>query len=73
MDGAARASGLFGPVERATFSLVQRLDRAGLLDLVLSRSYCAVRTEDERAPVLEQASRIFDEHAVGRRRSSCPT
>lgn len=57
------ASGLFDPVERATFSFVQRLDRATLLDLVLSRSYCAVQTEAERAPVLEQTGRIFDEHA----------
>jgi ubiquinone/menaquinone biosynthesis C-methylase UbiE len=56
-------SGLFEPVERATFSYVQRLDRATLLDLVLSRSYCAVQPEAERAPVLEQAGRIFDEHA----------
>jgi SAM-dependent methyltransferase len=58
------ASGLFDPVERATFSFVQPLNRDRLLDLVLSRSYCAVRTEAERAPVLEQAGRIFDEHAV---------
>ena len=65
-DGAKpiAVSGLFGPVEHATFSLTQRLDRAGLLDLVLSRSYCAVRTVEERAPLLEQAGRIFDEHAV---------
>lgn len=58
------ASGLFGPVERATFSFVQPLDRDRLLDLILSRSYCAVRPEAERAPVLERAGRIFDEHAV---------
>jgi SAM-dependent methyltransferase len=58
-------SGLFGPVERASFSFVQRLDRETLLDLVLSRSYCAVLSEEERAPVLERAVRIFDEHADG--------
>jgi SAM-dependent methyltransferase len=58
------ASGLFGPVERATFNHAQRLDRDTLLDLVLSRSYCAVLSAEERAPVLEQAGRIFDEHAV---------
>jgi SAM-dependent methyltransferase len=57
-------SGLFGPVERATFSFAQQLDRTMLLDLVLSRSYCAVRTAAERAPVLEEAGRIFEEHAV---------
>ena len=32
-------SGLFGPVERATFSFAQRLDREGLRELVLSRRY----------------------------------
>jgi len=58
------ASGLFEPVERATFSFVQSLDRDRLLDLVLSRSYCAVQTATERAPVLDRAGRIFDEHAV---------
>jgi SAM-dependent methyltransferase len=56
-------SGLFSPVERATFSLVQRLDRDTLLDLVLSRSYCAVQAKAERAPVLARAGRVFDEHA----------
>jgi SAM-dependent methyltransferase len=59
------ASGLFGPVERAVFPHAQILDRNGLLDLVLSRSYCAVRSEEERAPLLEQAGRLFDEHARG--------
>jgi SAM-dependent methyltransferase len=58
------ASGLFAPVERATFSFLQRLDRAMLLDLFLSRSYCAAQTEAERAPVLERAGRIFDTHAI---------
>ncbi|HEY7380795.1 MAG TPA: methyltransferase domain-containing protein [Gaiella sp.] len=64
-DAAAplASSELFEPVERATFSLVQRLDRDTLLDLVLSRSYCAVQTEAERAPVLARAGRVFDEHA----------
>ena len=57
------ASGLFGPVERSTFSFVQRLDRDGLLDLVLSRSYCATQTAAERVPVLQQVGLIFDEHA----------
>lgn len=58
------ASGLFGPVERAVFAFAQPLDRETLLDLVLSRSYCAVRSEAERAPVLAEAGRIFDAHAV---------
>ena len=64
------ASDLFGPVERATFSFVQRLDRDGLLDLVLSRSYCAVLTAEERAPVLAAVEQLFDEHAETARSSS---
>ena len=57
-------SGLFGEVDRASFPHVQHLGRELLLDLVLSRSYCAVMTPEERAPVLEQVERLFDEHAV---------
>ena len=57
-------SGLFEAVERASFPYIQRLDRERLLDLVLSRSYCAVLSPDERAPVLDRVERIFDEHAV---------
>ena len=57
-------SGLFGEVERASFPHVQRLDRERLVDLVLSRSYCAVLTPEERAPLLARVERLFDEHAV---------
>jgi SAM-dependent methyltransferase len=57
--------GSFGPVERATFEHVQHLSRETLHDLVLSRSYCAVRTADERAPVLAAVDALFDEHAEG--------
>jgi SAM-dependent methyltransferase len=56
-------SGLFGPVETARFSLVQVLDRAGLLDLVLSRSYCAKLEVAEREPVLDAAGSLYDETA----------
>lgn len=65
-DAAApvEASGLFEPVERASFPHVQRLSRERLVDLVLSRSYCAVLTPAERVPVLARVERIFDEHAV---------
>jgi ubiquinone/menaquinone biosynthesis C-methylase UbiE len=59
-----RASGRFGAVEHASFALVQQLDRDLLLDLVLSRSYCAVMTPAERAPVMERVELIFAEHAV---------
>jgi SAM-dependent methyltransferase len=59
------ASRLFGPVERARFEHVQRLDRETILDLVASRSYCATRPPDERARILEAAGRVFDDAAVG--------
>ena len=65
-DAAApvQESGLFEAVERASFPYVQRLDRERLIDLVLSRSYCAVLTPEERVPVLARVEQIFDEHAV---------
>jgi SAM-dependent methyltransferase len=59
------ASGLFGPVEQTTFSWQQRLDRATLRDLVLSRSYCASRPTEQRDVILTQVERLFDEHAKG--------
>jgi SAM-dependent methyltransferase len=58
------ASTLFGPVERADFEWSQRLDRATLRDLVLSRSYCASRPSDEREVILTEVERLFDEHGV---------
>ena len=57
------ASGLFGPVERATFSHVQAVDRETLLELVRSRSYCAVLSAEEQAPVLQNVDDLFTEHA----------
>ena len=64
--GAARPideSGLFGPVEHASFAHVQEVDRETLRELVLSRSYCAVLSDDERAPVLQKVDGLFTEHA----------
>jgi SAM-dependent methyltransferase len=57
------ASGLFVPLERATFSWAQQVDRVRLRELVLSRSYCANRTPAERAPVLAEVDAIYDEAA----------
>ena len=57
-------SGLFGEVERETFPYAQRLDLPLLLDLVLSRSYCAVMAPEERDAVLEHVERLFEEHAI---------
>jgi hypothetical protein len=64
VDGPIARSGCFGPVERATFGFRQRLDRAALQELILSRSYCAVMADEERRPVLEQVDALFDAHAV---------
>ena len=57
------ASGLFEPVEKARFSHVQALDRAGLRDLVLSRSYCAKLAPAEREPILDAVGALYDETA----------
>jgi SAM-dependent methyltransferase len=56
-------SGLFGPVETATFAFAQLLDRAGLRDLVVSRSYCAVLPSAEREQVLERVDALYELHA----------
>jgi SAM-dependent methyltransferase len=57
------ASGLFEPVEHALFRFTQVLDRETLLDLVLSRSYCAKLPPAEREPILDGVARLFDERA----------
>ena len=56
-------SGLYGTVEHATFEHTQTVDRDALRALVLSRSYCAVLPEEERAPILGRVDLLFDEHA----------
>ncbi|HYI73834.1 MAG TPA: class I SAM-dependent methyltransferase [Gaiellaceae bacterium] len=56
-------SGLFRWVETARFSFEQVLDRHGLLDLVLSRSYLAKLPPADREPVLEAVGALFDETA----------
>ncbi len=56
-------SGLFGPVESAQFSYEQTHDREGLVDLVLSRSYCAKLEPVEREPILDDVARLYDETA----------
>lgn len=57
------ASGLFEPVESAVFKFDQLVDRETLLDLVLSRSYCAKLPPAEREPILEAVGRLYDEIA----------
>ena len=55
----------FGSVETARFSFVHVLDRDGLLDLVLSRSYCAKLPLPEREPVLDAVGRLYDDTSCG--------
>ena len=54
----------FGPLERRIFAHEQRLDRAALLELVSSRSYCATRSPQEREQVLNAVGALFDDVAV---------
>jgi len=56
-------SGLFGPIETEQFSFEQALDRETLLDLILSRSYCAKLPPAEREPILGAVGRLYDETA----------
>ena len=56
-------SGLFRWVETKRFTFEQVLDRDGLLDLVLSRSYLAKLPPAEREPVLDAVGSLFDETA----------
>jgi SAM-dependent methyltransferase len=56
-------SGLYEPVEAADFHFEQILDRERLLDLVLSRSYCAKLPAEERRPVLDAVGELYDELA----------
>ena len=58
------ASGLFRPVETAVFAFEQALDREGLLDLVLSRSYLAKLPPPDRDPVLDAVGALYDETAT---------
>ena len=57
------ASGLFGPVETARFDFAHVLDREGLLDLILSRSYCAKLPPGDREPILRATGALYDETA----------
>jgi SAM-dependent methyltransferase len=60
VNGKIGESGLFGAVEKAEFRFEQVLGRERLLDLVLSRSYCAKLPEADREPILEAVGRLYD-------------
>jgi SAM-dependent methyltransferase len=61
--GPVAESGLYEPVETDHVQFEQTLDRDRLLDLVLSRSYCAKLAPDERTPILEAVGELYDEMA----------
>ena len=63
VEGPIRRSGLFDPVERAEFRYEQVLDRDTLLDLVLSRSYCAKLPQEDREPILAAVGGLYDQSA----------
>jgi len=56
-------SGLFEPVESAVFRFEQHLDRELLLELVLSRSYCAKLPPVEREPIMDAVGTLYDDVA----------
>ena len=62
--GSIAESGLYGPVEETEFDHVQVLRRDELLELVRSRSQCAVVSEEEGLPVLRRAGALFDRYAT---------
>lgn len=59
------ATGLYEPVEERRWRWQQPLSRSRLLDLVLSRSFCATLPPAEREPVLAAVERLYDEAASG--------
>jgi hypothetical protein len=59
-SAALGLSGAFRPVERAGFRSWQRLDRQGLIDLTLSRSYVATLGDRERNQVLADVAELYD-------------
>jgi SAM-dependent methyltransferase len=63
VEGPIRRSGLFDALERAEFRFKQALDRETLLDLVLSRSYCAKLPPEDRKPILDAVARLYDSSA----------
>jgi SAM-dependent methyltransferase len=52
----------FGPLESWQTRWVQRLDRAGVLDLVRSRSYFLVKSREEQDATLSAVSDLLDRH-----------
>lgn len=53
----------FGEVEETIFAHSQLLDRDGMLGLVQSRSYVAMRPPEERAAILGQVAALYERNA----------
>ncbi len=61
--GAIAMSGLFEPEQHVTLGPhFQEVDRSTLRELVLSRSFCAALSEEERAPIFERVDGLFAAH-----------
>jgi SAM-dependent methyltransferase len=60
---AIAESGLFAPVENATFAMTQSMDRGALLASVLSRSAVAILESAEQDRILSAVARLYDEVA----------
>jgi ubiquinone/menaquinone biosynthesis C-methylase UbiE len=58
-------SGLFDPVEEATYTHWQKVDRRSIQDLVLSRSNIAVLDEEARAAKLAEVVALYDDYGRG--------
>ena len=74
MDEAPHVYAPFGDPERAKFEWKQPLDRAGVLDLVRSRSYFAVMDEAQQSQTLADVARLIDTHpqTIGRESIELP-
>ncbi|CAN5886406.1 class I SAM-dependent methyltransferase [soil metagenome] len=59
-SGRLGLAGCFGPVQWQRFRLYQPVDRAGLADLVLSRSHIAVLDRADRADVLARVDELYE-------------
>ena len=68
MDAPERLAAPFGPLERFETAHVHVTDRAGVLDLIASRSYVIVLPEQQRAQLLAAAADLLEHHPALRGR-----
>jgi SAM-dependent methyltransferase len=65
IDTAPPVGGQFGDPERAEFRWRHTLDRAGLLDMVASRSYVILLPGPDRQALLDSVAALADRHGLG--------